>query len=283
MKKGVKLSLWILPTAVLCGIVGFRVALKGHSDRRSPQEIRFQAATNQMALWNEGAEYRAIEATETFKADLHELLATKTGLQINADQDMSLQDSIYDFLMAYHEGDYSVYTRFRMAAVGEISPKHLPVLRNFVSKNSKQPLASVSALPQDELFRQFVEIRSKGTLYKNYFSSVSLKKSQVEVNGFNQIPEGLKPSVFSGTTNLGVASFEPMFTFDRNPEKILQQDGTLICATVVLYIRTKEPHEDNMPVPVYLRLTWDAESKRWLPSELATGNIWQKSEIILAF
>jgi hypothetical protein len=283
MKNRITISLIILPTLALCCFVVYRVIVRGPADTRTPQALRFQAATNQMALWDENAEYQEIRKADDFKSGLRQFLKIKNEIQITPDQDSLLKDSIYDFLMAFHEGNYSDYEHFRMAAAGGISPKHLTALRNFVSKKSNQPLAGVSALPNDELFRIFVELRSKGKLYRDYFSLVSFKKSQVEVDEFRQIPTDLKTSVFNGTTNLGVASFEPMFTFDRNPEIILQQDKSLICATAVLYVKTKEPSGGDMPAPVYLRLTWDGESKKWLPSELAMGNIWQKSEIILAF
>jgi hypothetical protein len=282
MKKRITIALIILPLLALCCLIVFRVIVKGRSDTKTPQAIRFQVATNQMASWND-ADYQEIKKSDEFRSVLFQSLKIKHEIQTTPDQDSMLRDSIYDFLIAYHAGDYSDYKKFRMAAAGEISARHLPILRNFVSKNANQPLAIISALSQDELFRKFVEIRSDGKLFRDYFSSISFQKSQIEVNVFNQIPEELKTFVFSNTTNLGVASFEPMFTFDETPEKILQQDGSLICSTALLYIKTKEPTGNDMPAPVYLRLIWDSKSKRWLPSELAIGNIWQKSKIILAF
>lgn len=283
MTKGIRILLFILPTVVLCCFVGFRIIVKGHPDTRSPQDIRFQAATNQMAAWSLNADFEEIGKTENFKSDFQKLLEIKTDFQITSNQIVLLQDSIYDFLMAYHTGDYAVYTNFRMMAAGNINPQHLNILRNFIAKNGSQSLASLSTLPQDELFRNFVGIRSEGTFYKDYFLSVSLKTSKVEVKAYKRIPKDLKTFVFDDTTNLGVASFEPMYTYDRNPETILHQDGSIIYATAVLYIKTKEPSGSDMPAPVYLRLTWDSESKKWLPSELAVGNIWQKTKIVIAF
>jgi hypothetical protein len=265
----------ILPVCVVAALL-----LLTRKKAPSKPDPRAEHAKTQIAIWDR-EDFTKIADTGEFRAILMKV-PMSSKVDLTKEHEVKLKESIYDFLMAYSVGDYEVYSRFRFPSKGRFNPTHLQYARRYLDKLSKK--ATSVAIPESEegIFKQYVNVRSEQTYYKGFFQAASLGRTQVDIDSSPSLPGNLMEYV-KGTTNLGVAYYDPMYVFDRSASSVLKEEGTLITATISTFIKTSEPDGTGTPAPFYIRFYWDGQSSKWLVHELATGNIKQKSKVLIVF
>jgi len=289
MKNSTKILFYLLllPTLALCVLILLRVFGKSSyytDDITRTQNHLFEKAQVKIAIWSTN-QYVSIDETNQLNTALRKVDIEHNSFKLNASQQDDLVNSILNFLVAFHAGNYLAYKEFRLPINWIIADAYYDKVIKYISQQTGQSTADLRLKSQDEISEMFVKLRSDGAFYKNFFTSVCPQEVKVEINKLNAPPADLakEVEVENGTNSIGVASYDPIYSFDRSPDVILHEDGELIYAKVKLLIKTKEPDSKDMPCPVYLSLIWDRKTTKWLPWQLVSGNFWQNSKVILVF
>ena len=272
--------LLLLPTLVLCCLIIFRVCHRPEF-LKNEQKVRDLESQKIQNDWD-NQEYILIANNEAFKKEVIDLPILSNGVQLTADQTSQIRLSVYNFLMAYHEGNYESYKQFRMPSAGYENPKYVPYEKKQILK-VKTNLLNLDSLSPSDVFKQYVGIKSGETYYKDYFASLCVTNAKIEIEEVSKQLAPLNDYVWEKTRNRGVATHDPLYLFNNSPSTVLTNYGKLLYATIALYIKTSESARYQMAAPFYLRFYWEPKSMAWLPIQLVVGNIEQNSDIKIVF
>jgi hypothetical protein len=181
---------------------------------------------------------------------------------LNDVQAQQLQETILNYILAYHVGTYEAFHRFR-APVADFSMAGSIV--DFVREDlAKSNLTMPS--DQEGLFKLYWQkYADANNEWSNFWVGISFTNSSVEVEiSTNSIPP-LREYVLL-KENIGVSGVSPMIDFSITPETILKQNKQVYYATVSLLAKN-----NDVTCPVYCRFYWSETHQKWLPSEQVTA------------
>lgn|SRR5579885_1236814 len=211
--------------------------------------------------------FETVDDSARFRADI-EALPVIRGNLITSAQSVALKDSVYNLMMAFHEGTYESYRKFRTPIKADFNPKaiiyHSKLLKALYLRPGEE-------LPVDaeELDKMFWQRNYGGNAFSNYWESICITNILIEIDRTNVMPPSLFRYAQEQDWNEGLREVLPTFTFQRNPDIILKQDGSLLFATLTIDVKPAPPD----PIyPVYIRYYWDTKSDQWLPWEMTSGN-----------
>lgn len=208
---------------------------------------------NLLAKW-EREDFTAITNNQEFQQKLRAAKITNESL-LSETQKNQLYHSLFNFLRAYHAGQFETYRDFRVPVADF---QMTPGVRDFLK-------TELGKLPADPLsqFEKYWATAPK-ELY-TLLTAAALHSAEIEIISTNQ-PIAHVGFAVEAQENVGIVSIGPSVEFLMSPDRILQEAPPITYAT--LRIITKQ---QDKAYPVYCRFYWFAEKSVWLPLEMATA------------
>jgi hypothetical protein len=182
------------------------------------------------------------------------------------DQEMtdSLRQAAFNFFMAYHDGDFDSYKKFRIpTGVGHYDSVHLKYRLNDIKAMGASP-ATTNLQDGDEIFQDYWQKVGAKT-YSQFFQGLCVNGSELSVsctNSSSWIDHFFDLSNFAklGQRLLLNSLRSPTFISDPQPESITQQFGKIYTATLKCLLK----NSDNNAYPVFCFWYYSPTDKEWI-------------------
>jgi len=296
MKRLMIIAAFLMPALLILSIATFRA----RHEEDSP-EAHDRYAKTYLAEWN-AKTYVPIATGGPFESELKQL-NIQSNCPISEDKINELKTSLYNFFLAYSQGSYEAWLKFRRPAgvpctwipekTNELAlyftrgPKSFRSHDHYIYWEAKynSPTNKFKAPDSlEEKFKVFLTDLSGGNFYKDYWKAVCFDNARVGIDQSRQLPDPLQNyhffpfekyrgySVEATFPNLGYSPVHTrrMFDFNNSPERVLSRDGRLIYASAFFLVKCQLPEETT---PMLVRFYWENQAKRWLPCELIQANI----------
>ena len=217
------------------------------------------------------------------------LISAKAEKNLSQEQQRGLAAGIQNLFLAYHDGSFESYVRFRLPnnTIERISWNEEAV--QFARKEklaSKEQVekyyktigktlnpVTLSYLTNNydtmkEYFQMTLSARVLGSRFSLFcarcWKAVDLDSAVLKIQWLDRIPESLGPEVLRDD-NLGKHSPVSWFNYEHAAETVLASHGKVCIAELRFIARTDGVYE---AYPVYVQWHWTPELGCWLPDEL---------------
>lgn len=281
---------WLIPflfvPLLVFAFMGLILILKERQPSWTEQG-RQLSGTNAYTVWA-SAEYEPIRPGAPLQAIVSDIDIDPPGI-LSTEQHEALRLSVYNFLMAFHTGEYEYYRQFRRPVekglwnrgmhefrrktVLKVAPEFLPGREDAevaVDRAWFLMLAETKGYTRDgaPIFRDegpdnVVKSRVDSDSSTNGFlTTISRENCRIYVEVRTNMPPPLDLFV-TRSENDGYFSANPAFVFEPKPNEVLKRDGSLLVATVKVLVGSKR----DRPIPVFYRLYWIVDYVQWVPYE----------------
>lgn len=258
----------------------------------------------------EKQDYLAIDSSPHFRESMFAKLTVKNREGIDGELELmtdALKESVYLFLIAFSEGSYEAFRRFRTPVAHVITEDTQSMMRQSLTSNiplqvflpptnsapgerksirqvmktaSQLGLSIPESASADELDRLCFSLVSQGTAFRGHITSICLDRSELRIDFSDKPISPLQQSLGDFEEELGTtiwgSGYAPVVTADE----ILSRSGRIIYATCRLLVR---PISSDWPRPIFLTIFWNEAEKKWVPWELGCASVYSKSYFTLYF
>ena len=220
-----------------------------------PAELR---SGNLLREWS-STDFTAIAADAGFSNKIAQIEIVNRG-KLNQTQILQLQNTLQNYVLAYHIGSFESFHRFR-APVPEFNL--MPSVAEYLKDDLRKSNVTVPD-GQEALLKLYWD-RYVGKKWENFWMAIALTNAIVEVESTKTNLPSLGDYVHA-RPNVGLARVGPILEFLVKPESLLQKEGSITYATVSLLLKNSD-----VTCPVYCRFYWVEAYQRWLPLEQAAA------------
>ncbi len=230
----------------------------------------------------------------------------------------NLGAALNSMFMAFSDGSYDAYLKFRRPIPAEFSSERLAMIRSALARRSgrstqhrfttnftlldgktlasgKSPDAgSPTPVPDDP--EQLLKLQFERTThmggYRGWWQELSTKKAYVNCHKADEPPErlvnqlgdaeaGKGPPPFPIDT-LGISEYSslPIYQFKNSPATITKGGRQLLYVDTCWVVKLRPP---DSALPVFARFYWDEDNSCWLPQELLMGSVYRSDELVPIF
>lgn len=233
-------------------------------------------------------------------------------VRLTDEQRTAYVDFVLNMFTAFSSGDYSLYKAWRFSAATvprrefiddvrttivngyRIPPNGIYVRNKDLSDKVNSLLVAKAPTDPEMIFEHFVRLQSLGEYYTNFWKGFCISNIQLQFDAMTRsLPDvdqykfnfmegaGANPhSAKAGFSNIGLAIHPGFFTFKESPEIIVKQTGKVLVAHALIMVDMGDGRGSG---PVVTQAYWAPNARRWLPSAIAEGNLWQIRGVQLCF
>jgi hypothetical protein len=231
--------------------------------RQEPADAYLKRQWQLEKKWRELA-YTEIREGDEFARELKGIRFT-TNCAVSDVQLSGLHEAIYNLAVCFKTGSYEAYRRFRTPVPARLNP----VLLNLRRQAESARLRPGEKLPEDpeEFIKLYISRWNGGKGFTNCWLGVATSEASVIVEQVSSTTNGLM-AFADRFENMGTFRPNPQFLFDVTPEKVLERDGKLTCATASMVIKHASP---DPPYLEHIRWFWDEKGQVWIPWEFVSA------------
>ena len=252
----------LLLTALICLKLGRNHEGQKHYNHLNLAPYEYSYAVKQLS----DLKFVSVETGDGFRQTLNQIRVMDMA-RVSPAQDEALKNSLYDLAMAFHVGTYDAYRKFRTPTEANFNERVVNYHRTILEKFYRKPGETIPDEPE-AIVRLIWERDFSGNAFSNYWEQIAMEDASITYEEAEKMPADLQ-DVAAGKINLGLFEIPSTFTFSRNPETILKENGKILFATVYFVFKPEAP---DPPTPFRIRYYWDATLSKWLPWQMVSSN-----------
>lgn len=261
LNKKVVISLFVLPLILFVLVIVF-----SKPQKTWVQEGRLSTPAGlTLSNWASST-FISLTNTQEINQQIGHLAISATNITLSPVQIEQLQTTTYNFLMAYHMGDFESYAKFRFPVTnGAFIPQMTRWYLSRLEQAAPGKYPNLSINDPESVLRTWWNYSDAGGSENctRCVHEVSFDNAKVYVEQVTELPKSLDYYVTS-FPNVGYMSRNPSFAFDPSPKTLLEKDGKITIAVVSLIFH----FSSDPPYPLYCRYYWVDHYQKWLPMEL---------------
>ncbi|MBX3734942.1 MAG: hypothetical protein KF791_20390 [Verrucomicrobiae bacterium] len=257
----------LVPIVIGLGLLAvFGISKYSQRERETFNREKRTRAHQIIENW-EKEEYVNIDSSPQFQELLFARLTVQAGEDVPSDPGMmsdSLKRALISFLVAFNDGTYEAFRRFRTPVRHIISEETQSLMRQSLESDvpiqvflpptnaapgerrsirrvlktaSELELSVPERVDADELDRLCFTLVSQGTLFRGYITGVCLNRSELRIDSSRELISPIQQVLAKFPEELGTTLWGSGYTPVVTPDQILSRSGRIIYATCQLLIR----------------------------------------------